>query len=184
MIAPLPGGPTFSATTGLSRVSSRESPPQPNPHPLTLSLPQDRDVRRVRTTASDVGRVTQSSANHVPHQQRPGGGGGGGGGRGGVGHLGLMHTGTRRSRLWTAGGRRRCVGSKNRQTTPAATHTPAVRQLLGPANAQTAHPAATTTAPTHHPLGSANAATTPAGAPAAAADRKQRPNATCGGQNG
>ena len=40
------------------------------------------------------------------------------------------------------------------------------------------------TAPTHQPLGSANAETTPAGAPAAAADRKQRPNATCEGKNG
>ena len=36
---------------------------------------------------------------------------------GGVGHLGLTHMETRRSRLWTTGGRR-CMGSKNRQTTP------------------------------------------------------------------
>ena len=34
------------------------------------------------------------------------------------------------------------------------------------------------------PLGSANAETTPAGAPAAAADRTQRPDATCEGKNG
>ena len=34
------------------------------------------------------------------------------------------------------------------------------------------------------PLGSANAETTPARAPAAAADRTQRPDATCEGQNG
>ena len=40
------------------------------------------------------------------------------------------------------------------------------------------------TAPTHQLLGSANAETTPAGAPAAAADRKQRPDATCEGKNG
>ena len=33
-------------------------------------------------------------------------------------------------------------------------------------------------------LGSANAETTPAGAPAAAADRTQRPDATCEGKNG
>ena len=34
------------------------------------------------------------------------------------------------------------------------------------------------------PRGSANAETTPAGAPAAAADRTQRPDATCEGKNG
>ena len=34
------------------------------------------------------------------------------------------------------------------------------------------------------PLGSANAKTTPAGAPAAAADGKQRPDATCEVENG
>ena len=37
--------------------------------------------------------------------------------RGGVGHLGLAHTGTQRGRLWTTGGRRRGAGSKNRQMT-------------------------------------------------------------------
>ena len=40
------------------------------------------------------------------------------------------------------------------------------------------------TAPAHQRLGSANAETTPAGAPAAAADRTQRPDATCEGKNG
>ena len=38
--------------------------------------------------------------------------------------------------------------------------------------------------PAHQPLGSANAETTPARAPAAAADRTQRPDATCEGTNG
>ena len=38
--------------------------------------------------------------------------------------------------------------------------------------------------PRHQLLGSANAEMTPAGAPAAAADRKQRPDATCKGKNG
>ena len=61
---------------------------------------------------------------------------------------------------------------------------PPVRQLLGAANAQTAHPATSSTAPVHQSLGSANTETTPAGAPAAAADRKQRPDATCEGKNG
>ena len=58
------------------------------------------------------------------------------------------------------------------------------RQLLGAADTQTAHHATFSTAPAHQRLGSANAETTPAGAPAAAADRKQRPDATCEGKNG
>ena len=51
-------------------------------------------------------------------------------------------------------------------------------------DAQTAHHATSSTALAHQPLGSANAETTPARAPAAAADRTQRPNATCEGKNG
>ena len=62
--------------------------------------------------------------------------------------------------------------------------TSSIRQLLGAADTQTAHPATFSTAPTHQPLGSANAETTPARALAAAADRKQRPDATCKGKNG
>ena len=77
-----------------------------------------------------------------------------------------------------------CVDSKNSQTTPATTSTSSIRQLLGAADAQTAHHATFSTAPTHQPLGSVNAETTPARAPAAAADRTQRPDATCEGQNG
>ena len=50
---------------------------------------------------------------------------------------------------------------------------PAHPQLLGAADAQTAHPATFSTAPAHQPLGSANAEATPARAPAAAADRTQ-----------
>ena len=103
--------------------------------------------------------------------------------RGGTGHLGLTHTETQRGRLRTACGQRR-VDRKNSQTTPATTSTSSIRQLLGAADAQTAHHAAFSTAPTHQPLGSANAETTPARAPAAAADRKQQPAATCGGKNG
>ena len=56
--------------------------------------------------------------------------------------------------------------------------------LLRAVNAQTAHPATFSTAPAHQPLGSANAETTPAGAPAAVADRKQRRDAICEGKNG
>ena len=57
-------------------------------------------------------------------------------------------------------------------------------ECLGATDAQTVHPATFSTAPTHQPLGSANAETTPARAPAAAADRTQRPDATCEGKNG
>ena len=103
--------------------------------------------------------------------------------RGGTGHLGLTHTETQRGRLWTACGQR-CVDSKNSQTTPATTSTSSIRQLLGAADTQTAHHATFSTAPAHQLLGSANAETTPARAPAAAANRKQRPDATCEGKNG
>ena len=103
--------------------------------------------------------------------------------RGGTGHLGLTHTETQRGRLWTACGQRR-VDSKNSQTTPATTSTSSTRQLLGTADAQTAHHATFSTAPTHQLLGSANAETTPARAPAAAADRRQQHDATCEGKNG
>ena len=65
-----------------------------------------------------------------------------------------------------------------------ATSTTSKRQLLGAADAHTAHQATTSTAPAHQPLGSANVETTPARAPAAAADRTQRPDATCEGKNG
>ena len=103
--------------------------------------------------------------------------------RGGTGHLGLTHTETQRSGLWTACGQRR-MDSKHSQTTPATTSTSSIRQLLGAADAQTAHHATSSTAPARQPLGSANAETTPARAPAAVADRTQRPDATCEGKNG
>ena len=102
---------------------------------------------------------------------------------GGIGHLGLTHTETQRGRLRTACGQR-CVDSKNSQTTPATTSTASIRQLLGAADAQTAHHATFSTAPAHQLLGSANTETTPARAPAAPADRKQQPDATCEGKNG
>ena len=102
-------------------------------------------------------------------------------GGGGTGHLG--RTETQRGRLWTACGQR-CVDSKSSQRTPATTSTSSIRQLLGATDAQTAHPATFSTAPIRQLLGSANAETTPAGAPAAAADRTQRPDATCEGKNG
>ena len=43
------------------------------------------------------------------------------------------------------------------QTTPTTTSTTPIRQLLGIADAQTAHPATSSTAPAHQPLGSTNA---------------------------
>ena len=55
---------------------------------------------------------------------------------------------------------------------------------VGGGTRQTAHPATSRTAPAHQRRGSANAETTRAGAPAAAADRKQRLDATCEGKNG
>ena len=90
---------------------------------------------------------------------------------------------TRKDRLWTACGQRR-VDSKHSQMTPATTSTTSVRQLLGATDAQTAHHATSSTALAHQPLGSANAETTPARAPAAAADRKKQPDATCERKNG
>ena len=78
----------------------------------------------------------------------------------------------------------RCVDSKNSQTTPATTSTSSIRQLLGAADTQTAHHVTFSAAPTHQLLGSAHAEMTPARALAAAADRKQQPDATCEGKNG
>ena len=54
---------------------------------------------------------------------------------------------TQRGRLWTACGQRR-VDSKNSQTTPATTSTSSICQLLGAADAQTAHRATFSTAQT------------------------------------
>ena len=102
--------------------------------------------------------------------------------RGGTGHLGLTHTETQRGKVRTACVQRR-VDGKNSQMTPAATSTSSIRQLLGAADAQTAHHVTFSIAPTHQLLGSSNAET-PARAPAAVADRKQRPDATCEGKNG
>ena len=75
-------------------------------------------------------------------------------------------------------------GQQKQSNDPATISTASIRQLLGAANAQTAHPTTFSTFPTHQLLGSANAETTPAGAPAAAADTKQQPDATCEGKNG
>ena len=77
--------------------------------------------------------------------------------------------------IWTA---------KTVKRPPQQPAQPPIRQLLGAADAQTVHPATSSTVPAHQLLGSANTETTPARAPAAAADRTQRPNATCGGKNG
>ena len=63
-----------------------------------------------------------------------------------------------------------------RTVIPGGGSTSSIRQLLSAVDAQTAHHATCSTAPTHQLLGSANAETTPARAPAAAADRTQRPN--------
>ena len=96
---------------------------------------------------------------------------------------GLTHTETQRGGLRTACGQRR-MESKNSLTTLAKTNTSSIHQLLGAADAQTAHHATFSTALTHQLLGSANAETTPARAPAATADRKQQPDATWKGRTG
>ena len=77
--------------------------------------------------------------------------------------------------VWTA---------KTVKRPPQQSAQPPIRQLLGATDAQAAHPATSSTAPAHQRRGPANAETTPAGAPAAAADRTQRPDATREGQNG
>ena len=100
--------------------------------------------------------------------------------RGGAGHLGLMHTETetRRGRLWMACGRR-CGRQKQSNDPRNNQHNPQYANYWAPLTRKR-H-----ILPRHtKPLGSANAETTPAGAPAAVADRKQRPDATCEGKNG
>ena len=82
------------------------------------------------------------------------------------------------------GGGQRHIDSKHSQRARQQPAQPPIRQLLGAADTQTAHPATSSTAPAHQLLGSANGETTPAGAPAAAADRTQRPDATCEGTSG
>ena len=90
-------------------------------------------------------------------------------------------------RSWDGGGRPENGGvwtAKTVKRPPQQPARPPIRRLLGAADAQTAHPPTSSTGPAHQRRGSANAETTPAGAPAAAADRKQRPDATREGKNG
>ena len=76
-------------------------------------------------------------------------------------------------------------GGGNSPTIPRNNqHNPRCADYWAPLTHKTAHAATFSTAPAHQPLGSANAETTPAGAPAAAADRTQRPDATCEGKTG
>ena len=63
-------------------------------------------------------------------------------------------------------------------------HIPQYANYWAPLTRKLAHPATSSTAPARQRLGSANAETTPAGAKAAAADRTQRPDATCEGKSG
>ena len=101
-------------------------------------------------------------------------------GGGGDWHKALVVVGGGGDGLWTE-----ARGQQKQSKDPSqTTSTSSIRQLLGAADAQTAHPATFSTAPTHQLLGSANAETTPARAPAAAANRTQRPDATCERKNG
>ena len=95
-----------------------------------------------------------------------------------------LHAHGNTARQVVDGLRMEVCGQQNSQTTPTTTSTTPICQLLGAANAQTAHPATSSGAPAHQPLGSANAETTSAGALAAEADRKQQPDATGEGKNG
>ena len=61
---------------------------------------------------------------------------------------------------------------------------PPIRQLLGPADAQTAHPATSSTVPTHQLLGSANAETTPARAPPQRPTERSDPTQRAKGRTG
>ena len=81
--------------------------------------------------------------------------------------------------LWTE-----AHGQQKQSNDPANNQHILNAPTMDAADAQTAHHATFSTAPTHQILGSANAETTPARALAAAADRKQQPNATCEGKNG
>ena len=104
-----------------------------------------------------------------------------------VGYVGACRLRGPLSQLSTAagGGWGVCVWTaKTVKRPPQQPAQPPKRQLLGATDAQTAHPATFSTAPAHQILGSANAETTPARAPAAAADRTQRPDATCEGETG
>ena len=66
-------------------------------------------------------------------------------GRDSAGHPGLMHTETQRGRLWTTFGQR-CLGTaKTVNRPPQQPAQPPIRQLLGAADAQTAHPATSST---------------------------------------
>ena len=75
-------------------------------------------------------------------------------------------------------------GQQKQSKTPTTSSTAPVHQLLGAADAQTAHHTTSSTAPAHQLLGSANAETTPAGAPAAAADKSSDPTQHAKGRTG
>ena len=155
------------------------------------------DQRRAYQTVRFLGLPVEEYARSAPPDARPHcvRRGTRGGGRGGsFQHLcttageGAWGTWASRRRDRSAAGCGRPEGggvcaAKSVERPPQQPAQPPIRQLLGTANEQT-EPATSSTAPTHRPLGSANAETTPAGAPAAAADRTQRPDATCEGKNG
>ena len=105
---------------------ARATPAQPAS--LGGCLPQPRWAVCATGAGAHQGQTSREGEKHIWWTARTA--------RGGTGHLGL--TETQRGRLWTACGQR-CVDSKNSQTTPATTSTSSIRQLLGAADAQTAH---------------------------------------------
>ena len=91
--------------------------------------------------------------------------------------------GAQRGRLWTACGQAR--GQQIQSNDPRNNqHNPQYANYWAPLTRKRHIPPHPAQPPAHQRLGSANAETTPAGAPAAAADRTQRPDATCKGKNG
>ena len=199
MTAPLPGDPNFSIDGSVAFFKSGESnPTQPNPPPTPPSLVLLWSLRRLRTLFGP-GRCPNRVHCHSRSECRGGGGGQGPVGRGQThlrGEGGDGHDPQRPEPALLYNSPGRSAGRGPGMSLPMSVCACGVPRPLrggwwrlhprggGAADAQTAHPATFSTAPTHQPLGSANAETTPARAPAAAADRTQRPDATCEGKNG
>ena len=153
----------------------REVCTAPRPHPPPVWGGGGWTAGRWRRAAGGRRAVGGSAADlPIPSNRWGRGGGGVGGGEG-----------ASRTRKHSEAGYGRSVdrGAWAAKTVKQPAQPP-IRQLLGATDAQTAHSATSSTAPTHQLLGSVNAETTPARAPAAAADRTQRPDATCEGKNG
>ena len=166
----------------------RQARPEPHADPTLRAIPSPVGPSGVPvTSALEGGRSGKGAPRALPARlpwQRCIGGGGGG-----LPPFAMQGTRGSRTQKHSEAGYGRPVdrGVWTAKTVKRPRQQPAqppIRQLLGAADAQTAHHATFSTAPAHQLLGSANAETTPARAPAAAADRTQRPDATCEGKHG